>query len=235
MKIVDFNHGTSMQNLLVLALATTAWLWPMALSANDTTESPKYVLVLGDSLVAGYGLSLADSFPAQLETALIEAGHAVRVINAGVSGDTSAGGLARLDWLLADRPDLVIVELGANDALRGLDPAQTERNLDAILSRLGQAGLPVLLAGMRAPRNLGDDYTHRFDRIYPDLADRHGVPLYPFFLEGVAIDPALNQADGIHPNAHGVAVIVQRILPSVVRLLKPIRKPANSSAGVTVR
>lgn len=177
------------------------------------------VLVLGDSLTAGYGLPAGDAFPAQLERALNEHGHAVRVINAGVSGDTSAGGLTRLEWALADQPGLVIVELGANDALRGLDADQTRANLDRIIMRLKQANIRVLLAGMQAPRNMGPDYVKRFDAIYPDLAAKHQVALYPFFLDGVALDPALNQSDGIHPNSEGVAIIVKRILPVLLPLL----------------
>ncbi len=192
---------------------------PLALSANDTPESAPRVLVLGDSLVAGYGLAAENAFPAQLERALRERGHPVQVINAGVSGDTSAGGLARLDWALADQPDVVIVELGANDALRGIDPDQTRANLDQILKRLHEAGAEVLLAGMKAPRNMGPEYSERFDSIYPDLAAKHTVSLYPFFLEGVAFDPALNLPDGIHPNPRGIAIIVENILPRLLPLL----------------
>lgn len=177
------------------------------------------ILVLGDSLSAGYGLTTAEAFPAQLEQALRQSGLAVRVINAGVSGDTTAGGLARLDWALSNRPQLVIVQLGANDALRGLDPEQARANLDAILTRLQSEGVPVLLAGMRAPRNLGPDYYTKFDRIYSDLAGKHQVALDPFFLEGVALRPELNQSDGLHPNAQGVAVVVRRLLPQVRELL----------------
>ncbi len=192
---------------------------PLALSANDTPESAPRVLVLGDSLVAGYGLAAENAFPAQLERALRERGHPVQVINAGVSGDTSAGGLSRLDWALADQPDVVIVELGANDALRGIDPDQTRANLDQILKRLHEAGAEVLLAGMKAPRNMGPEYSERFDSIYPDLAAKHTVSLYPFFLEGVAFDPALNLPDGIHPNPRGIAIIVENILPRLLPLL----------------
>ncbi len=177
------------------------------------------MLVLGDSLVAGYGLAAENAFPAQLERALRERGHPVQVINAGVSGDTSAGGLSRLDWALADQPDVVIVELGANDALRGIDPDQTRANLDQILKRLHEAGAEVLLAGMKAPRNMGPEYSERFDSIYPDLAAKHTVSLYPFFLEGVAFDPALNLPDGIHPNPRGIAIIVENILPRLLPLL----------------
>jgi len=183
---------------------------------------PLRIVVLGDSLTAGYGVADRQAFPVQLEQALQAAGHRVVVSNAGVSGDTSAGGLARLDWTLADRPQLVIVELGANDALRGLPPEQTRQNLDAIISRLKSEGIAVLLAGMRAPRNLGSDYYTKFDRLYPELAEQHRVAFYPFFLEGVATEPRFNQADGIHPNPDGVQVIVRGILPTVEALLSQL-------------
>lgn len=182
------------------------------------------VLVLGDSLTAGYGLPPEEGFTGQLEARLRAEGFDVQIFNGGVSGDTSAGGLARLDWALADRPDLAIVELGANDGLRGLDPAALRSNLDAILRRLRKAGVTVLLAGMRAPPNLGRDYEAAFNRVFPELAEKHDVAFYPFFLDGVAARPELNQADGIHPNREGVAVIVDRITPYVVRLLDT-RKP----------
>jgi acyl-CoA thioesterase-1 len=185
--------------------------------------APIKILALGDSLTAGYGLAEADGFCPQLEKALKAAGHDVQVIDGGVSGDTTADGLARLDWTLADNPDVVIVELGANDALRGLDPAQAKANLEAILTRLEKQGRVVLLAGMKAPRNLGPDYDQAFDAMYPELAARHRVALYPFFLEGVATDPALSQADGIHPNSAGVAVIVRRILPAVEKALAQVK------------
>lgn len=193
-------------------------LLPVAAVAAENHAETR-ILVLGDSLSAGYGLPAAEAFPAQLEQALRQSGQAVRVINAGVSGDTTAGGLARLDWALAERPQLVIVQLGANDALRGLDPEQARANLDAILTRLQREGAQVLLAGMRAPRNLGPAYYTKFDRIYGDLARKHRVALDPFFLEGVALRPELNQADGLHPNAEGVAVVVRRLLPQVRALL----------------
>lgn len=178
------------------------------------------ILALGDSLTAGYGLPAGAGFAPQLEAALRQRGHDVRVIDAGVSGDTTAGGLARLDWSLADRPAIAIVELGANDALRGLDPARIEANLDAILARLKAEGVGVLLAGMKAPPNLGPQYGAEFNALYERLADRHGVALYPFFLDGVAAQAHLNLADGMHPTRQGVAVIVDRILPAVERLLK---------------
>ncbi|GAB4177593.1 MAG: arylesterase [Thalassobaculales bacterium] len=177
------------------------------------------LLALGDSLTAGYGLPGDQALPARLEAALRAAGHDVTVINAGVSGDTSAGGRARLAWALADRPDAVIVALGANDGLRGLAPRQMRDNLDAILAELGRRGVPVLLAGMLAPPNWGSDYGEEFRAVYGELAARHGALLYPFLLDGVAANPALNQADGIHPNPAGVAVIVERLLPLVRELL----------------
>lgn len=177
------------------------------------------ILALGDSLTAGYGLPTGQGFAPQLEQALRARGHDVRVIDAGVSGDTTAGGLARLDWALADDPQVAIVELGANDALRGLDPDQAYRNLDAILVRLKRQGVRVVLAGMVAPANWGPDYGRKFNAIYRRLADRHDVAHYPFFLEGVAKDPALNLPDGLHPTAEGVSVIVRRILPVVESML----------------
>lgn len=177
------------------------------------------VLALGDSLVAGYGLPEGQSFTDRLQAALRAEGHDVRVIDGGVSGDTTAGGLARLDWMLAEEPDAVIVVLGGNDTLRGLEPEQTHANLDAILTRLEEEGVAVLLAGMRAPPNMGSEYTEEFDAVYPRLAREHAVVFYPFFLDGVAARPELNQSDGIHPNARGVEVIVERLLPHVKELL----------------
>lgn len=189
-------------------------------SAQQQTELR--ILVLGDSLTAGYGLPQQAAFPEQLEATLRERNHQVRVINAGVSGDTSAGGLTRLDWALADQPDLVIIELGANDALRGLQPIQTRQNLSKILQRLQEKGVQALLTGMKAPRNLGQAYYSNFDRIYPELAQKYDIPFYPFFLEGVAGVPGLNQPDGIHPTLAGVNTIVQKMLPLVEEVLNEI-------------
>lgn len=211
-----------MRRLFNVILA--AFLLAGATAAFPAAAEPQRLLVLGDSLTAGYGLNQGKGFTDQLGDALTEAGDNVIVINGGVSGDTSAGGAGRLGWLLADKPDAVIVELGANDALRGLDPADTKRHLARIIDELKAAGLEVLLAGMLAPPNLGRDYGTAFNAIYPDLAEEKGVALYPFFLEGVAAEPALNQDDGIHPNARGVAVIVERILPAVRRLLASVRE-----------
>lgn len=184
------------------------------------------ILALGDSLTAGYGLSDSESYPVKLQAALRERGIDAEVINGGVSGDTSAGGLARLDWALADDPDIVIVELGANDGLRGLDPAKTQENLDAILKRLTEERRAVLLTGMLAPPNMGSDYGDAFKSIYPTLAAKYGVRLYPFFLEGVAADPQLNQADGIHPTGAGVDIIVGRLLPAVMAVIDGLKQSA---------
>ena len=191
----------------------------LLLAAPAAIAGETRILALGDSLTAGYGLAFEDGFAAQLEAALGARGLDVRIVDAGVSGDTTAGGLARLEWILYDGADAVIVELGANDALRGIDPAASRANLDRILATLGERGIPALLAGMAAPRNLGADYVASFDAMYPELAGTHGAILYPFFLDGVAGVPSLNQLDGIHPNARGVAVIVEGILPYVLRLL----------------
>jgi acyl-CoA thioesterase-1 len=185
------------------------------------------VVALGDSLVAGYGLAGADAFPSRLQQALVGKGFAVQVVNAGVSGDTAAGGLARLDWSVPDGTDAVILELGANDALRGFDPAVTRKALDAILRRLAARKIPVLLCGMLAPPNLGAEYGRAFNAIYPDLATQYGAILYPFFLAGVAADPTLNQRDGLHPTAAGVAVIVERIFPAVEQLIGRAKTPRS--------
>lgn len=203
----------------IAALVIAAVLFAGAARAAD----PLTIVALGDSLTAGYQLPPGAGFPAQLEAALKARGHDVDVVDAGVSGDTTSDGLARIDWSVGEDADAVIVELGGNDALRGIDPELTRRNLDAILTRLGERGLPVLLAGMLAPPNLGEDYAHRFDAIFPELAEKHDVLFYPFFLEGVATHPELGLGDGIHPNARGVEVIVKRILPDVEALIEQAR------------
>jgi acyl-CoA thioesterase-1 len=181
------------------------------------------IVMLGDSITAGLGLPAKDALPAKLEKALNAKGAAVTIENAGVSGDTSAGGLARLDWSVGEGTDAVILELGANDALRAVDPKQTQKALDTILTRLGERKVAVLLTGMLAPRNLGADYAKGFDPIYPALAAAHGVVFYPFILDGVAADPALNQGDGIHPNAAGVDAIVARLLPKALELVDRVK------------
>jgi len=181
---------------------------------------PAEIIAFGDSLSAGYGVGPGESFPEQLQAALAKAGLDVKVVNAGVSGDTTTGGLARLDWSVPASADLVIVELGANDALRGISPDVTKRNLDEILKRLtARPGTKVILAGMLSPPNMGEDYARRFNPIYAELAQTYGVAYYPFFLDGVASVAALNQADYMHPNKDGVAVVVERMLPLVKEVL----------------
>jgi len=202
-------------------------LWLTA-AGQAIAGGPVKLVVLGDSLTAGYGLAENDAFPNQLQRELTARGHAVEIANGGVSGDTSTGALTRLDWAVPEDTDFVIVELGANDALRGVDPKQTENALREIITKLQRRGSKVLLAGMRAPPNMGADYEAEFNAIYETLADELGVPLYPFFLDGVAANPDLNQADGIHPNAEGVAEIVKRIRPVVEALV--IELAANGTA-----
>jgi len=189
-------------------------------AARDT--KPIKMVVLGDSLSAGLGLSASSAFPARLQKSLETNGIAVDMINAGVSGDTTSGGRDRLDWSVPEGTEAVILELGANDALRGIDPRVTRAALTDILTRLKARKIAVLLCGMVAPPNYGSDYSARFNAIYPELAKSFGVPLYPFFLEGVATDARLNQADGLHPTAEGVDVIVKNILPTVEAFLGAI-------------
>ncbi len=191
----------------------------LALGSVAVRAETKTILALGDSLTAGLGVEQAQAFPAKLEAALRAKGHDVTIINAGVSGDTAAQGEARLDWALTDEVDAAIVELGANDALRGLPPAQAEAALTTILDKLQKKNLPVLLAGMRAPPNLGPEYVNEFEGMYQRLAARPGIVFYPFFLDGVVADAKLNQGDGIHPTAAGVDVIVTRMLPFAEKLL----------------
>jgi acyl-CoA thioesterase-1 len=188
--------------------------------AGPVLAAPVKILALGTSLTQGYGLPPGTEFTVQLQAALKKDGIDAVVTNAGVSGDTSAGGLARLDWSLADHPDAVILELGSNDMLRGIAPSETEKNLRAILTRLKTTHVKVLLTGMHAQRNLGADYVREFDPIYPRMAKDFSVLFYPFILDGVALNPKLNQADGMHPNPAGVKVIVSRILPLVKKLVK---------------
>ena len=187
------------------------------------TAAPVKILMFGTSLTQGLGLPPGTELPAVLQAKLAGAGVQAKVINAGVSGDTSADGLSRIEWSLADKPDCAIVELGSNDALRGIEPAITEKNIAAVLAKLQAAHVPVLLLGMKAPRNLGPEYVARFDAIYASLAARYGDALYPFALEGVALNPKLNQADGMHPNPAGVRVIAARLFPYVRRLIAEAR------------
>jgi len=193
------------------------------MAAGPVFAQPVKMVVLGDSLSAGLGLSGPAAFPARLQKVLKDKGIEVDMINAGVSGDTASGGCDRLDWSVPAGTEAVIVELGANDALRGTDPAVTRAALTDIVSRLKARRIAVMLCGMLAPPNYGQDYAARFNTIYPDLAKKFDVPLYPFFLAGVAADPKLNQADGIHPTAEGVDIIVANILPTVQAFLGTIR------------
>lgn len=189
--------------------------------SNAASRPEERVLVaFGDSLTAGFGVSPEESYPARLQERLLLSGYRYRVVNAGVSGDTTAGGLRRVEWVLKSAPDLVILELGANDGLRGLNLAETRANLDQIIQRLLSGGTTVVVAGMKIPPNYGADYTREFQAMYADLARRHGVPFIPFFLEGVAAHAELNQADGIHPTGSGYAVVVARLWPVLEPLLK---------------
>jgi acyl-CoA thioesterase I len=205
--------------MLVMAALAASLAFVSAAAQPGSAGRPVKIVALGDSLTAGLGLPADAVFPLRLQRALTKRGVAAEVVNAGVSGDTTADGLSRLDWSVPDDADAVILELGANDALRGLDPAQTRANLDRILRRLAARHIPVLLAGMRAPPNMGADYVKAFDAVYPTLAAAHGVIFYPFFLDGVAAERGLNQGDGIHPTAAGVDVIVGKILPQVEALI----------------
>ena len=195
----------------------------LLLSVQLAFAKPVTLLVLGDSLTAGLGLEPQDAFPAKLEAALKPRYPDLIIVNAGVSGDTAADGLARLDWALTDEVGGLIVGLGANDALRGLDTAQTETALDGIMLKAQERNLPVLILGMKAPPNMGPDYVARFDGLYPRLAEKHGALLYPFFLDGVAANAGLNQADGIHPNGPGVDAIVLKVMPLVEELIGKVR------------
>jgi acyl-CoA thioesterase-1 len=202
--------------LLVVVLAATLFTSP-------SFAAPIKILAIGTSLTQGYGLPPGTEIPAVLQSELKKKGIDATVINAGVSGDTSAGGLARLDWSLSDHPDAAMVELGSNDALRGIDPAQTEKNLTAIMAKFQAAHIPVLILGMEAPRNFGPEYEAKFNTIYPRLAKAFGVLYYPFILDGVALNPKLNQADGIHPNPKGVKIIVAKIMPDVLKLVAEVK------------
>ena len=217
-----YGRGSTRRQQLRIWLGGGLVLAGSIVGSQMTAAAPGRALrlvALGDSLTAGYGLPQSAAFPTVLEAALKARGHQVTISNAGVSGDTSSGGLERLDWSVPDGTDGVILELGANDMLRGVDPAVTAKALDAIVSRLKARGIPVLLAGMYASRNLGPDYVQRFDAIYPDIAGRYGLVLYPFFLDGVAGEAKLALPDGLHPTAEGVRKVVERILPSVEAFL----------------
>jgi acyl-CoA thioesterase-1 len=208
-----YGRGLRFVNRVVVAGFITLLL------ATNSSFAATRILALGDSLTAGFGVAPDQAFPVKLAARLKADGYDVIVDNGGVSGDTTADGLARFDWTMSNHPDVVLLELGANDMLRGLDPKQAQANLDAILAKLKEAKVKVLLIGMMAPNNWGVDYQKSFDAIYPALARKYDVPLYPFFLDGVALDPKLNQGDGLHPNPAGVDVIVGRIAPAVEKLI----------------
>jgi acyl-CoA thioesterase-1 len=192
----------------------------LALIAMPASAKSPEIIAFGDSLTAGLGLPASEAFPARLQARLKDQGIDVKIVNAGVSGDTTTAGLARLDWTLADKPDFVILALGANDALRGIDPKIVRANLDKMIDKIQAGGAKILLLGMLAPANWGAEYERAFDNIYPELAKAHGVPLYPFILDGVAMEPALNQPDGMHPNERGVAIMVDRIAPLVAKMVE---------------
>jgi acyl-CoA thioesterase I len=206
----------------LVALLVAILFCAAALPKSEAKEQEMVIVALGDSLTAGLGLPQSESFPAKLEATLKAQGRNVTMVNAGVSGDTVSAALDRLDWALPPNTSAVIVELGGNDALQGLPPAEIETSLAKIIKRVKAKGLPVLIAGMESPRNMGKDYVDQFHAIYRDLAERYGALLYPFFLDGVALDPGLMQEDGIHPNAKGVDRIVQGILPKVDELLTQV-------------
>lgn len=215
--------------LIVTILALAANFALIAIPEQAVAaDRPIRIVALGDSLTAGYGLPAQDAFPAQLERALRAKGYAVTVENAGVSGDTASGGLARLDWSVPEGTEAVIVELGANDMLRGVDPKVTRNALDTLLGSLKQRGIEVLFAGMRAAPNLGADYGQAFERMFPELAAKHDVVYYPFFLDGVAAQTKLALRDGMHPNADGVKEIVTGILPKAEELVTRVKTKRGS-------
>jgi acyl-CoA thioesterase I len=207
---------------IVAACVALVLLLGTALPSTAHAEALKLAM-LGDSITAGYGLKPQEALPVKLEAALKAAGRDVTIANHGVSGDTTAGGLARLAWMMGDKPKLVLVALGGNDALRGIDPAETERNLDAIIAKLKGEGAAVMLFGMAAPRNFGPEYVKAFDGLYPKLAEKHRIPLYPFLLDGVAMERDLNQPDGIHPNIKGVDVLVSRMAPAIIKAIDGLK------------
>ncbi len=221
-----FNSGIAnllLRNVKFFLLVLLAGMVFSAIMPSAAQNLPPKIVVLGDSLSAGYNLPPGEGFPEQLQKNLSAKNIKVEIVGAGVSGDTTTGGLARLDWSVGDDVDGVLLELGANDAMRGVPVKKARANLDAMLTRLKARNIAVLLIGMRAPPNMGEDYQNSFDAIYPALAKKHNVPLYPFFLDGVAANPALNLADGIHPNQKGIAIIIERISPIVERFIEQLK------------
>lgn len=224
-RVYAASHQSTTLAFVVLALIS---MFPAPARPAD---KPITIVAFGDSLTAGYDLAPSEAFPAQLEMALKAKGHKIQIVNAGVSGDTTAGGLERLDWTLQGGADAVILELGANDALRGVPPDSVRKNLDQILTKIAATGAEILLAGMKAPGNWGGDYQKNFDAIFPELAAKYNAALYPFFLDGVALDRKLILQDGLHPTGAGIAEIVRRILPDVEALIK--RAAARKAAATT--
>lgn len=224
MRFINF---TKLYTILTCGLLALIWS-SAALSADETTsqtseiEGPS-IVVLGDSLVAGYQLPAGTGFPDRLQAALTDEGIAAKIIGAGVSGDTSSGGLSRVAWSVPEGTDAVILELGANDALRGLPPETTRKNLDAIIKQLLEREIHVLVVGMLAPPNMGQAYALKFNAIYPELAGEYDLALYPFFLDGVMAQPGMTLPDGMHPNEKGVDEMVKRILPTVIRFIDNMR------------
>ena len=218
-EVMKYSRWKATYGIFRAAVQALALLGALASADARTLQ----LVAFGDSLTAGYGLKAGVRFPEVLERELKSAGYDVKVINAGVSGDTAEDGLARFDWSVPEGTDALIVELGANDMLRGMAVDGAKQALSAILEKARQAHIPTLLAGMRAAPNFGPDYRGAYDQLFPDLARRYGVALYPFFLDGVAADPKLNQPDGLHPNAEGVKIVVARMLPSVEALLTKLK------------
>jgi acyl-CoA thioesterase-1 len=221
---MNYNSATSENSVRLAKLVLVALFGMMLVAAKPLSAEEKDIVVLGDSLVAGYGLAPGEGFPEQLSRLLKDKGIEANIINAGVSGDTTAGGLARLDWSIQAGTDAVIVELGANDALRGIAPAKTRENLELIIEKLQERNITVLLVGMKSPPNMGQQYVEEFDNIFPALAEKYGLLFYPFFLDGVAANPELNQSDGIHPTAEGITLIANGFLPIALKLIEELGK-----------
>ncbi|MCP9465562.1 MAG: arylesterase [Nitrospira sp.] len=216
--------------LCLLAIAVLfLWAPPQGQASSGTAEGRPRIIAFGNSLTAGLGVTREEAYPAQLQRRLEEHGFQYQVINAGVSGETTAGGLRRVSWVLSAKPEIVILELGANDGLRGLKLEQTRENLAHIIQQLLQANVTVILAGMKLPPNYGEEYTKQFEAIYPALAAQYHLPLIPFFLEGVAARPALNQADGIHPTGEGYKIVVEQVLKVLIPVLEDHRRKARKT------
>lgn len=219
-------RGRTFREILLPAVVLILWPFAVYATSPSASDTRPRIVAFGDSLTAGLGVQANESYPAQLQRRLNDLRYPYRVINAGVSGDTTAGGLRRVPWILNNKPELVILELGANDGLRGLDVDQVKHNLQQIIEQLREAGATVILAGMKLPPNYGQDYTTRFEAIYPALAKEYGLPLIPFFLDGVGGASSLNQADGIHPTTEGYEIIVEQVLKVLEPVLgKPLHNP----------